>query len=165
MIESAIFYGSAAVTLVSALLVVTLRNTVHAALFLGLTLAGVGGLFAGLGADFLFAAQIMIYVGGIAILVIFVVMLMGRASDLNLRQVNDQWLAGLLICGVTLAGLLRVFSVFSRTDHLAPPEPTTAPLGRLLMSDLAVPFELISLVLIAALLGAVFFSRPEGKKQ
>lgn len=165
MIEAAIFYGSAAVTLVSALLVVTLRNTVHTALFLGLTLAGVGGLFAGLGADFLFAAQIMIYVGGIAILIIFVVMLMGRASDLNLRQVNDQWLAGLLICGVTLAGFLRVFSVFFRTDNLPPPEPTTAPLGRLLMSDFAVPFELISLVLLAALLGAIFFTRPGRRKE
>ena len=153
------FYCSAVVTLISALLVVSVRNTVHSALFLGLTLAGVGGLFACMGADFLFAAQIMIYVGGIAILVLFVVMLMGRASDLNLRQINNQWMAGLLVCGIILSGLMKVFAPFSGREQLSAPTPTTAPLGRILMGEFAVPFELISLVLIAALLGAIFFTR------
>jgi len=88
MLQQIVFFSLAAVTVLSALAVVTMRNTVHSALFLGLTLGGVGGLFAMLGADFLFAGQIMVYVGGIALLVMFVVMLLGRASDLHLRQVN-----------------------------------------------------------------------------
>src|SRR6185312_4639737 len=107
MIEQIVFYSLSALVLLSALAVVLHRNTVHSSLFLGLSLAGVAGLFASLGADFLFAAQIMVYVSGIAVLVMFVVMLLGRASDLHLRQVNEFWMAALLICAIASAGLLR----------------------------------------------------------
>ena len=153
-----VFYSLAALTVLSALAVVTMRNTVHSALFLGLCLLGVAGLFAQLGADFLFAGQIMVYVGGIALLVMFVVMLLGRASDLHLRQVNSQWMAAVLICAIAGVGLWRVAHMFPGVMPIAPYAPTTAPLGKLLMSDYALPFELVSLVLTAALLGAVFFS-------
>ncbi len=159
MIERLVFYSMAAVVLLSALSVVVMRNTVHSALSLGLCLAGVAGLFAALGADFLFAGQIMIYVGGIAVLVIFVVMLLGRASDLHLRQVNNQWLAALLICAVTLAGFMKVVKLFCGVRQTAPTAPTTKAIGRLMLGDYALPFELVSLVLMAALLGAVYFSR------
>lgn len=167
--EALVFYSMASVVLLSALAVVTMRNTVHSALFLGLCLAGVAGLFAALGADFLFAGQVMVYVGGIAVLVIFVVMLLGRASDLHLRQVNNQWLAGLLICGITLAGLAKIVRLFAaRTvgspGVSAPAQPTTRPLGLLLLGDYALPFELISIVLMAALLGAIYFSKTEASK-
>lgn len=162
MIESIGFYSFAALTLIGALLVVTLRNTVHSALSLGLCLAGVAGIFANLGADFLFASQLLIYVGGIAVLIVFAVMLLGRTSDLHLRQVNEQWAAALLICAVTWVGLWRAAKIFA---HLIPPETgllkTTRAIGLLMMGDLAVPFEVISLVLLAALLGAVFFSHKE----
>lgn len=161
MIEFIIFYSLAALVLSSALAVVTMRNTVHSALFLGLCLAGVAGLFGSLGADFLFAGQILIYVGGIAVLVMFVVMLLGRASDLHLRQVNNQWLAGLLICGISLVGLLHIIRLFAHRSVSGAPVPSTRLIGMLMMSDYAVPFELISLVLLAALLGAIFFSRRE----
>lgn len=161
MIESIAFYSMAAVTIVGALLVVSLRNTVHSALALGLSLSGVAGIFACLGADFLFAGQLLIYVGGIAILIVFVVMLLGRTSDLNLRQVNEQWAAALLICGITGAMLWRLGRLFSHAAALVPSVPTTRALGLLLLGDYALPFELISLVLLAALLGAVFFSRKE----
>ncbi|MFH1725922.1 MAG: NADH-quinone oxidoreductase subunit J [Elusimicrobiota bacterium] len=155
------FYVFAAVTLVAAVCVVLLRNVLHSALMLGLALAGVGGLFATLGADFLFAAQILIYVSGVAVLVLFVVMLSGRASELSLRQTNDQWLAALLICGVTLWGMWRYIAAFGEVRAGAPPEPTTASLGRILMGEFSVPFELASLILVAALVGAVVFTIPE----
>ncbi|MEK7859059.1 MAG: NADH-quinone oxidoreductase subunit J [Elusimicrobiota bacterium] len=163
MLAPLVFYSLAAVVLLSALAVVTLRNTVHSALSLGLCLLGVAGLFASLGADFLFAGQILIYVGGIAVLIMFVVMLLGRASDLHLRQVNNQWMAGLLICGISLFGLLHVIGLFSKTTATVSPVPSTRLLGLLLMSDYAVPFELISLVLLASLLGAIFFSKAEAE--
>lgn len=163
MISQVIFYSLAAMTLLSALAVVTMRNTVHSALFLGLCLAGVGGLFASLGADFLFAAQVLVYVGGIAVLIMFVVMLLGRASDLHLRQVNNQWLGGLIVCAVSAFGLFRVIRSIAVQPPGAPPAPTTARLGQLMMGDYAIPFELVSLVLLAALLGAVFFSHVEKK--
>ncbi len=158
MIECVVFWSLAAVVVLSALLVVTVRNTVHSALFLGLTLAGVAGLFASLGQDFLFGAQILVYVGGIAVLIMFAVMLLGRASDLHLRQVNNQWMAGILIGAITLTGLSRVVRNYLGVRAPGEAAPTTRALGRLLMGDYGVPFELISLVLMASLLGAVFFS-------
>ncbi|MDE2039127.1 MAG: NADH-quinone oxidoreductase subunit J [Elusimicrobia bacterium] len=161
MAESLIFYSLAALVLLSALAVVTMRNTVHSALFLGLSLAGLAGIFAELSADFLFAAQILVYVGGIAVLFIFVVMLLGRASDLHLRQINAQWPAALLVCAVAAAGLWRAARSFIAPAATRAPAPTTERLGRLLMGGYAVPFELVSLLLTAALLGAVFFSRLE----
>lgn len=158
MIECVVFWSLASVVLICALLVVTLRNTVHCALFLGLCLAGVAGLFACLGADFLFGAQILVYVGGIAVLIMFAVMLLGRASDLHLRQVNNQWMAGLLIGAITLVGLSRVVRQYLSVRAAGPAAPSTRALGRLLMGDYGVPFELISIVLTASLLGAIFFT-------
>jgi NADH-quinone oxidoreductase subunit J len=159
MIETIAFYCMAAVALIGALMVVSLRNTVHSALALGLSLSGVAGIFACLGADFLFAGQLLIYVGAIAILIVFVVMLLGRTSDRNLRQVNEQWSAALLVCAITGAGLWRLGGLFCHESSLVPAAATTRPIGLLMLGDYALPFELVSLVLLAALLGAVFFTR------
>jgi len=161
MIEQIVFYSLSALVLLSALAVVLHKNTVHSSLFLGLSLAGVAGLFASLGADFLFAAQIMVYVSGIAVLVMFVVMLLGRASDLHLRQVNEFWMAALLICVIASAGLLRIAGSYAGTAASAAPVPSTAVIGKLFLGDYLLPFELVSLILLAALLGAVFFSHSE----
>ncbi len=159
--EAIVFYSLSALVVISALGVVMHRNTVHSSLFLGLSLAGVAGIFASLSADFLFAGQILIYVSGIAVLIMFVVMLLGRASDLHLRQVNNQWLAAVLICCISMVGLWRVASSFSGSTVTTAAQPTTKLLGQLMMGDYAVPFELVSLVLTAALLGAIFFSHVE----
>ena len=164
MLQQIVFFSLAGLALLSALLVVTLRNTVHSALFLGLCLAALAGLFAQLGADFLFACHLLVYVGGIALLIMFVVMLLGRASDLHLRQINNQWMAALLICAISLVGLWKVARLFASTTQAASPAPTTSALGALMLSDYAVPFELVSLVPTAALLGAVFFSHTERRQ-
>lgn len=164
MLEQIVFYSLAVLVVLSGLAVVALRNAVHGALCLGLCLSGVAGLFACLGADFLFAAQILVYVGGIAVLIMFVVMLLGRASDLHLRQVNDQWLAGLLICGVCFWGFSHLIRIFRETRASLEPVPATRSIGMLMMGDYSVPFELVSLVLLAALLGVVFFSRADNKE-
>lgn len=156
------FYMLAAVILISALGVVLLRNVLHSALFLGLALMGVAGIFGSLGADFLFVAQIMIYVSGIAVLVLFVVMLAGRKSELNQPQMNNQWVAALLICGGVFWGMWGYISQFgSQLPKTAAAYPTTAGIGRILLAEYAIPFELISLILIVALIGAVIFTRPE----
>lgn len=164
MLEQIVFYSLTAVTVVAALGVVLQRNAVHSSLCLGLSLAGVAGLYASLGADFLFGAQVMVYVSGIAVLIMFVVMLLGRASDLHLRQVNDRWAAALLVCGVAAVGLNKIASAFSTTVATAPAKPGTRMIGKLFLGEWLVPFELISLVLLAALLGAVFFTRTETAK-
>ncbi len=164
MLDQIVFYSLSALVLGSALAVVLHRNTVHSSLFLGLSLAGVAGIFASLGADFLFGAQIMVYVSGIAVLVMFVVMLLGRASDLHLRQVNERWMAALLVCAVASVGLLKVAGLYSGSIVTAAAKPGTRDIGRLFLSEWLVPFELISLVLLAALLGAVFFTRTENAR-
>jgi NADH:ubiquinone oxidoreductase subunit 6 (subunit J) len=161
MLEQVVFYSLTAVTLLAALGVVLMRNAVHSSLMLGLSLAGVAGLYASLGADFLFGAQIMVYVSGIAVLIMFVVMLLGRASDLHLRQVNDRWLAALLVCGVASGGLFKIARLFEGRPAAAAPAPSTRAIGKLMLGEWLLPFELISLVLLAALLGAVFFTRTE----
>jgi NADH:ubiquinone oxidoreductase subunit 6 (subunit J) len=161
MIEQIVFYSLSTLVLLSALAVVLHKNTVHSSLFLGLSLAGVAGLFAALGADFLFAAQIMVYVSGIAVLVMFVVMLLGRASDLHLRQVNEFWMAALLICAIASVGLLKIARSHAGTLAAAAPSPSTRIIGKLFLGDYLVPFELVSLILLAALLGAVFFSHSD----
>jgi NADH-quinone oxidoreductase subunit J len=164
MIEQIVFYSLSTLILLSALAVVLHKNTVHSSLFLGLSLAGVAGLFAMLGADFLFAAQIMVYVSGIAVLVMFVVMLLGRASDLHLRQVNEFWMAALLICGIASVGLLKIARSYAGTFVTVAPQPSTRIIGKLFLGDYLVPFELVSLILLAALLGAVFFTHSERRE-
>ena len=99
--------------------------------------------------------------GGIAILIVFVVMLLGRTSDLHLRQVNQQWAAALLVCAITGAGLWRVSTLFGAEPSTVPASATTRSIGLLMLGNYALPFEIISLVLLAALLGAIFFSHKD----
>jgi NADH:ubiquinone oxidoreductase subunit 6 (subunit J) len=91
----------------------------------------------------------------------FVVMLLGRASDLHLRQVNEFWMAALLICAIASVGLLKIARSHAGTLAAAAPSPSTRIIGKLFLGDYLVPFELVSLILLAALLGAVFFSHSD----
>jgi len=164
-LQEIVFYVLASVTVLSAVAVVSMRNVIHSALFLGLSLSSVGGIFALLRADFLFAAQILVYVSGIAVLVLFVVLLAGRASDLVTRQINDQWVAALLVCGVVFVSVSRVLSDVGRvTARPVNWEAGTNQIGRFLLSTYAVPFELVSGVLLVALMGAVIFSRSDDEE-
>lgn len=163
MIEKLVFLLLAVLTLVPAVLVVTLKNVFHAALFLILSLTGVAGLFAMLGADFLFVVQILIYAGGIMVLLLFVVLLSGSPKDWVVRAVNEQWLGALLVSAVFMSLLAVLFQLLPENVPASAPEPTTASLGLLLVRDMVLPFEALSLLLLAALVGAVLFSqRKEG---
>lgn len=161
MLDVIAFYVLAAMTLGSALCVVTVKNVLHSALSLGLCLFGVAGIFATLGADFVFVSQILVYVGGIAVLVLFVVLLAARHSELVLRQTNQQWLAGVLIAGACLWGMARYIREFKGEAAAPAAQPTTSLIARQLLTDWAVPFELVSLVLLAALAGAILYSHAE----
>ncbi len=159
MIEQIVFYLLAAVIILSALGVVLLPGAMHSALCLGLCLAGVAGIFASLGADFVFAAQILVYVGGIAVLILFVVLLAGSASDLAARQINGQWLPTLVICAAFIWAFLKIPAYFSGIYGTFTPAPTVKAIAGAMLGDYAVPFELISLVLLASMTGAVLFAR------
>ena len=162
MIEQIIFYLLAAVIVLSALGVVLLPGVMHSALALGLCLVGVAGIFASLGADFIFAAQILVYVGGIAVLILFVVLLAGSASDLVTRQINESWLPALLICATFGWSFFRIIAYFEGITASSVPVPAVRELAFAMLGDYAVPFELISIVLLASMTGAVLFGRRKG---
>lgn len=153
----------ASVIVLSALGVVLLPGLMHSALSLGLCLAGVAGIFASLGSDFIFAAQILVYVGGIAVLILFVVLLAGSVSDKVTRQINEAWLPSLLICAAFFWSFLKITGYFSGISAQSSPAPTVKAIAGLLLGDYAVPFELISIVLLASMTGAVLFGRRKAQ--
>lgn len=156
--QLAIFSFLTILTVVPAVLVVTLKNVFHCALFLTLSLLGVAGFYAFLAADFVFTVQLLVYAGGVMVILLFVVLLSGKPSDWKDSQVNEHvWLA-LLATLVVFAGLSVVVLGWPIASVAPVNEVTSAKLGQLLLTDLVLPFEAISLVLVAALVGAVYFS-------
>ena len=161
MIQTAAFYALSSLLIVSAVLVVTQRNMFNAALWLAAALSLVAGLFVLLGADFLAAAQLLLYVGGVIVIIAFAVMLSSVQSAKLEHQTNAQWVPALFGCAGLLALMVRIFLKSPFAAEASPRLPTTAALGGLLLRDMALPFEAVSLALMASLLGAVLFSRKE----
>lgn len=161
--EQAIFYFLAFIIIVSALAVVSLKNIFHCALFLILCLFSIAGIFVMLHAEFLAVVQVLLYVGAIAILMIFAVMLTSRLADREIRMSNDQVVIGVFMSFILALGLIVSLSktMFKLSDAEPLPESTLA-IGKLLMTDFVLPFELVSIVLLAALIGAIVIARQEG---
>lgn len=159
-----IFMVTAVVTLGSALMVVTTRNLVHAALWLILTLFGVAVTFVLLNASFLAVAQVVIYIGAIAILMIFVVMMTRRLVRDFGRQVNKNWPIAALISAVFFGGLAWLLGSWQGFGASAQPLPPGVDpleeLGAALVSPnmYIIPFELASVLLLAALIGALIIA-------
>lgn len=161
-----IFYVLAAITVLSAILVATLPNIVYSAVALLFTFVGVAGLYVFLSADFLAATQVLVYIGGILILIMFAVFLSNRISDVKISNpARFSWQAA-LIC-LALFGVLSYTAV--KTPFLVKQgltyQPTTAEIGELLMTRYLLPFEVASVLLLAALIGAALLSRPESEKR
>lgn len=157
-----IFYILAVVVAVSALMVVTLKNVFHSALFLVLTLFSVAGIYLILEAEFLAAVQVLIYVGAITILMIFAIMLTYQITSKSIRQVNEQVgpaiIIVLLFFGLTIWTL--VSTIWPNNDGSLP-QNNTLELGRQLLSTYVIPFEVVSIVLLVALIGAIIISRQD----
>ena len=156
------FFLAVAITLGSALMVVSARNILHSALWLVASLFGVAMLFALLEADFFAVIQVVVYIGAIAILVIFAVMLTRRVmQDQGAQTLRTWWLAALLSAGV-FGGLVYMLSQWSGFWNTPPVlVDANAPLvalGLALVSPNAymVPFEVASVLLLAALIGAIY---------
>ena len=164
-----VFIVFAAITLIAGLLCVTTRNMFHAALYLVISLFGVAALFAVLDASFLAAAQLIVYVGAVAILIIFAVMLTrgGAGTQPAKRQFNMQaGLAG-VVTVVMLFILLRVVPFFNyplQPQVVVAPEETLIKLGHALVCDFVLPFEVASVLLLAALIGAIYIARERRRR-
>lgn len=160
----------AAVTLGSALMVVTARRMMHAALWLVLTLFGVAVIFASLEASFFAVVQVIVYIGAIAILIIFAVMLTRRVmTDSGPQWVKNWWVAA-VACVLLMAGLLFAYTTwpgFLFGPSSAPDLEMTKQLGADLVDPqkYVIPFEVASVLLLAALVGAVYVAveRKGGK--
>ncbi|MEE9199475.1 MAG: NADH-quinone oxidoreductase subunit J [Dehalococcoidia bacterium] len=156
------FFIIGALALVGSLGVVFARNVVHSALFLILALLAVAGLFVLLLAEFLAIVQVLIYGGAITILLLFALM-MTRARELPLKLDNAQKPLALVAAGATFAVLTLVLLV---SDWPGPPDTAERPgfegIANTLFRQWAVPFEVASLILLVALIGAIVISRPGG---
>ncbi len=150
--------------ILSAILVVSLKNIFHSALFLIFALFGVAGIYVLLHAEFLAAVQVLIYVGAVAILMIFAIMLTTRIASADIKQTNEQ--AG-VAAFVGLAFLLAALYSIPGTAWNVPdplpelPAENTLTLGKLLMTDYVLPFEVVSVILLAAMIGAIVLARRE----
>ena len=161
-IGTVIFYFLALVLVVSAAGVAFSPNIVYSAFSLVGTFGGVAGLYVMLGADFVAGVQILIYVGGILVLILFAVMLTHRISEIHLSNRAVGRIPALLLCGITLALLIMTimknpWAKAAKIDY----EPTTSRIGDLFLENYLLPFELASIVLLVALIGAVIISRKE----
>jgi len=159
--QLALFYLLAAFTVWTAAVVVLGKNIVRAAVALIFSFCGVAGLYVLLQADFLAAVQVLIYVGGITILLLFAIMLTSRIAGGG-RVVNDQAvLSGLAGAGLLLA-LAYALGRGVPPVAEAPALPETAPfLGRALLTTYALPFEAVSILLLAAMVGAILLARKD----
>jgi NADH:ubiquinone oxidoreductase subunit 6 (subunit J) len=158
-------FGLLSVILIGlSLIVVTSRSVFRGAIALTGALGMVAGLFALLGADFVAASQLLIYVGGIMIIMLFVIMLSQQPANEIDRQSNEQWImAGLFALAVACGLFVQFRAAYSGVLSTTVPTPTTASIGRMLLGEMLVPFEAVSLVLLAALVGAVYFGQDKEK--
>jgi NADH-quinone oxidoreductase subunit J len=160
-----VFLITAVVTLGSALMVVTSRHLIHAALWLILALFGVAVLYVVLNAGFLAVAQVVIYIGAIAILVIFAVMMTRTLVEDFTKQLNAQWWMAALLSVVLFAGLAWMLGSWEGFSTPLPPMAVGADplrqLGVALVSPNAyvIPFELASVLLLGALIGSLLIAR------
>ena len=160
--ENVAFGIIAAVMCIAAIRVVTTKNVVHAALYLVLVLGGVGMNFILLGAEFTAVTQLIVYIGAVVVLFLFGIFLtrapIGRSADLD----NDQrWLAvltSILLLGVLVYALQDAFG----NDKLVIDGPqTSAEVGNSIFQTFVIPFEIVSVLLLAALIGAIVIARRD----
>ena len=154
------FWVLSVVTVGAALMVVAVRNLIHAVLFLILSFIGVAGLYVTLSADFVAVAQILIYAGAVSVLILFAVLLTPRAARDNAEtflQVPGLVLAALVAVTMGAIGLVTDWNEATR----GPFSETAAAIGEALLDKYVLPFEIASVVLLAAMVGAIVLVRED----
>ncbi len=162
MLPQAVFYLLALLTVGSAAVVAFSRNIVYSSFSLLGAFMGVVGLYVLLAADFVAMVQLLVYVGGILVLTIFAVMLTQGISDVTISNRAVGRAPALVTTG--LVAVVMLYAVLRTPWHQSPVRnlsPTTYGIGNAFLGAYALPFELASVVLLAALVGAVVISRKE----
>jgi NADH-quinone oxidoreductase subunit J len=165
MLDAVFFYTFALLTLGGAVLTITRKSAVHSAIWLIVSLLGVAGLYLLQQAEFLFAVQIVLYIGGIMVLFLFVIMLVNLDEASKQHQFNKQWWLA-LACGLVVgAEILWVLAKGAGTLPLATPAANPAGMGNTelisvsLFRDYLLPFEVVSLLLLVAIVGSVVMAK------
>jgi len=160
-----VFLLTALLTVAGALAAALLRNLVHCALSLTVTFAGLALLYLQLDAQFAGFVQILVYIGAVAILVVFAILLTRGAGVPEYRSYSSSWFAGLTIAAAVFAlltwAVTKSFSVGAATAST--PSATVQSIGAALMSSYALPLEIVAVLLTVALIGAVIVAMPEAK--
>ncbi len=150
----------AAMTFAGALAAMTLRNLVHCALALAVSFAGFAALYLQLGAPFVGWSQVVVYIGAVAILILFAILLTRSDDGGEPRIFSKSWAAGAVIClcvfGVLTASILQSGATNKQAENK--PEPTVKEIGMDLMTHYILPLETIGLLLTAAAIGAVIIA-------
>ena len=165
--DTILFYSFAAMVLGGGVLTITRRSAVHSAIALVVSLLGVAGLYLLQQAEFLFAVQIVLYVGGIMVLFLFVIMLVNLDQAAKQRQFNRQWLVALLaalVVGVQIGYFLYRGRAAFRIAEVGATVPgpavgNTEALADTLFSQYLLPFELASVLLLVAVVGSVIMAK------
>jgi NADH-quinone oxidoreductase subunit J len=162
---SPVFIILALVTLLSAVAALSLRNLVHCALSLVITFAGLAGLYLQLHAQFVGFAQVLVYIGAVAILIVFAILLTRSGEKPDQRALAPGWLAGIAISSIVFAALGWAVLNSGAIVHAPPPAPeiTVKDIGDALMSQYVLPLEVIGILLTAAMLGAVIIAMKDEK--
>jgi len=159
-IYSIIFYLFAAITVVSAFFVVTTRNIIHSAFYLLFTFFGVAGIYVLLGADFIAVVQLVVYIGGILILLLFGVMLTNKITHVEIKTGTVKIVPAALSVAL-FAGLLATALLNTKWKTVSSelPVSTAHSIGLLLLQQYAIVFELLGILLLIALIGAASMAR------
>ncbi|MEJ5305866.1 MAG: NADH-quinone oxidoreductase subunit J [Ignavibacteria bacterium] len=157
-----IFYVFAAIIVVSAFIVVAARNIIYSAFSLLFTFFGVAGIYVLLNADFIAVVQVIIYVGGILVLIIFGVMLTNKITDVEIKTESIHIVPATIITGL-IGGTL--IAVLTKTNwKIAEPQnvnQTVMEIGRFVVVHYMILFELAGIILLVALIGSVMIARRE----
>ena len=156
------FWGLAVVLIGSALAVVLTKNLFHSVLYLALSLTAMAGVFLALDAEFLAAVQLLLYAGGVVTIVVFAIVVTERLVGERITQTSRGLLVGLVLAGALLIGLLRFLSgAILPVDRPVIAVDVTRAIGQVLLTEFVLPFELLAVLLLVGLLGALYFARPE----
>ncbi|MFH0886911.1 MAG: NADH-quinone oxidoreductase subunit J [bacterium] len=164
MIEAIFFYAFAVAIILGAILTVTLNNIFRAALTLAFTFTCVAGIYLMLQAPFIAAIQVLIYVGAITVLIIFAIMLTQNMAGSKTRTLNMQSIMNALIC-LILAFLFIMILINNPFSMKFMKTWEVADLANILFSNYLLPFEVLSILLLVALIGAIVIARNNGEDQ
>ena len=175
MLEQAAFYIISAIILGGAIAMVTSRRLVRSVIWMVVSLVGVGALFVSLQAEFIAAVQIMVYAGGIVVLFLFVIMLVNLGDIQQQEYLHRQWLPAMLLA-ILLAGELG-FMLWAGGRDVPVPEAARVDealrfvdgsfagnvetIGMTLYTDFLLPFEVVSVLLLVAMIGAIYLAKKQ----